>query len=60
MHKICIFWSTLFKFAEIGDLETADTISLNSERQLTEIRCPKKVFRCPDVKFCAFFANLAQ
>ena len=29
-----LLWSILFKFGESGDLETADTISLNSKREL--------------------------
>ena len=33
-----LFWSTLFKFAEIGDLETVDKISLISKIELVEIR----------------------
>ena len=38
------FWSSLFKFAESGDLETADIISQNSKRELFESRRPVKVF----------------
>ena len=38
-----LFWSTLFKFAG-GDLQTADTISVNSEREVVEVRCPIRVF----------------
>ena len=32
-----LVWCTLFKFAEIGDLETANKISVNSKRELVEI-----------------------
>ena len=39
-----IFWYNLFKFAELGDPETADTISVYSKRELVEIRLPIKVF----------------
>ena len=44
MDKTWLFWFTLFKFAESGDLEIADTISLNSKRELVENRRLVKVF----------------
>ena len=41
--QIMLFWSTLFKFAG-GDLQTADTVSVNSETEVDEIWCPIRVF----------------
>ena len=38
-----IFWFNLIKFAESGDQESADTISLNSKGELIETRGPVKV-----------------
>ena len=38
-----LFWSTLFKFAKIGDLEIDNTLSLNFKRELVEDRCPIKI-----------------
>ena len=38
-----LIWSTLFKFAKIGDLEIDNTLSLTFKRELVETRCPIKI-----------------
>ena len=52
-----IFWSILFKFAKSTDLKIADTIPINSKRELVETRRSiKNLWNY----FLPFFADLAR